>query len=247
MLAKKLSLLALPLITTLSLQAADPFNDPFFQDPFGDDIFKEMMQMQKNMDKMFDRMNHRIQQRSSGAVSPLGSYNMSIPRQFADKGDHYKMITNIPESKESHIDINTADGMMSITAKIIHENEKKTTGMVSRSKSVRMYQQAVPIPGDADETTIKTAYENGKLVISIKKKKGSTKSNTVLINGQEQQAKAQKNKTVQKALPTIRPELKKEFSKTVEKAEDKVNKIEDKEGNNTIKREKTDSDKHSVI
>jgi HSP20 family molecular chaperone IbpA len=243
MLVKKLSLLALPLVTTLSLQAADPF----FQDPFGDDIFKEMMKMQKNMDKMFDRMNHRMQQRSSGIVSPLGSYNMTVPSQFIDKGDHYKLITNIPGSKESHIDINTANGMMSITAKIIRENEKKTTGMISRSSSVQMYQQAVSMPHDADETTIKTAYENGKLVISINKKKGSTKTNTVLINGQEQQVETQKPKTIQTTVPTIRPELKKEFNKTPKKVEDKVNKIKNKEDNNTIKRENVNSDKHSTI
>jgi HSP20 family molecular chaperone IbpA len=165
---------------------------------------------------------------------------MTVPSQFIDKGDHYKLITNIPGSKESHIDINTANGMMSITAKIIRENEKKTTGMISRSSSVQMYQQAVSMPHDADETTIKTAYENGKLVISINKKKGSTKTNTVLINGQEQQVETQKPKT-------IRPELKKEFNKTPKKVEAKVNKIKNKEDNNTIKRENVISDKHSTI
>ena len=242
MLAKKLSLLALPLVTTLSLQAADPFNDPFFQDPFGDDIFKEMMQMQKNMDKMFDRMSQRMQQRSAGTISPLGTYKMTVQSQFIDKGDHYKMITNIPESKENHIDINTANGMMSITAKIIREEEKKTTGMVSRSSSVRMYQQAVAIPNDADEATIKTAYENGKLVITVNKKKGSTKTNTVLINGKEQQIKTQKNKTIQKTVPRIDPELKKEFNKT----QKKVDKINNKEANSTIKKEVIHSDKNSM-
>jgi HSP20 family molecular chaperone IbpA len=223
MLTKKLSLLALPLITMLSLQAADPFNDPFFKDPFGDDIFKEMLQMHKNMDKMFDRMNERMQKRSSGIVNPLGTYNMTIPSQFIDKNDHYKLITNIPESKENHIDINTANGMMSITAKIIREEENKTAGMVSRSSSVRMYQQAVSIPNDADEATIKTAYENGKLVISIDKKKGSTKTSTILINGKTQPTKTKKNETIQKTVPSIRPELKNEFNKTPKK-----------EGNNTI-------------
>lgn len=242
MLVKKLSLLALPMITTLSLQAADSFNDPFFQDPFGDDIFKEMMQMQTNMDKMFDRMHQRMQQRSAGTISPLGTYNMTVQSQFIDKGNHYKLITNIPESKENHIDINTANGMMSITAKIIRKEEKEAAGMVSRSSTVRMYQQAISIPNDADEATIKTAYKNRKLVISIDKKKGSTKTNTVLINGKEQQIKTQKNETTQKTLPSIRPELKKEFNNT----QKKVDKINNKEGNNRIKKEFIHSDKNSM-
>jgi HSP20 family molecular chaperone IbpA len=172
MFKKKLSLLLLPVVATLSLQAADPFNDPFFNDPFGDDIFKEMMQMQKEMDKMFERMHERMQQRTSGLVSPLGTYKMAVRNQLEDKGDHYELVTSIPESKENHIDINTANGMMSITAKIVEEQENKNANMVSQSRSVRMYQQSMTLPADADENSIQTAYKNGKLVVSIAKKKG---------------------------------------------------------------------------
>ncbi len=162
----------LPLVATFSLHASDPFNDPFFNDPFGDDIFKEMMQMQQNMDKMFERMNKRIQQRSSGLVSPLGTYKMAAQNQLADKGDHYELVTNIPQSKENHIDIKTENGVMSITAKIVQEQENKTANSVSQSRSVRMYQQSMTLPNNADEGAITTAYKNGKLVVSIAKKKG---------------------------------------------------------------------------
>ncbi len=162
----------LPLVATFSLHANDPFNDPFFNDPFGDDIFKEMMQMQQNMDKMFERMNKRIQQRSSGLVSPLGTYKMAAQNQLADKGDHYELVTNIPQSKENHIDIKTENGVMSITAKIVQEQENKTANSVSQSRSVRMYQQSMTLPNNADEGAITTAYKNGKLVVSIAKKKG---------------------------------------------------------------------------
>ena len=166
---KKFSLLMLPLVATLSLHANDPFNDPFFNDPFGDDIFKEMMQMQHDMDKMFERMHQRMQKRTSGLVSPLGTYKMAIRNQLEDKGDHYELVTNIPQSKENHIDINTQNGVMSITAKVVEEQKNKTGNMVSQSRSVRMYQQSMTLPKDADESTIKTAYKNGKLVVSIAK------------------------------------------------------------------------------
>jgi HSP20 family molecular chaperone IbpA len=117
----KKHLLILPFLTFFSLHAASPFDDPFFNDPFGDDIFKEMMQMQKEMDKMFERMQQRMDQRSSGLVNPLGTYKMAVQNQIVDKGDHYELLTSIPESKENHIDIKTASGMMHITAKIVEE------------------------------------------------------------------------------------------------------------------------------
>ena len=169
MLNKKLSLLVLPLLTTLSLQA----NDPFFQDPFGDDIFKEMMQMQQNMDKMFERMHQRIQQRSTNQIAPMGTYKIQQPSQFVDKRDHYEFVTTIPESKENQIDIHTENGVMAITAKIIQKQEHKTANSYSSSSSMRMYQQSVPLPNDADESSINMGYVDGKLVVSVNKKKGA--------------------------------------------------------------------------
>ena len=176
MFKKKFLLLALPFATILSLHANDPMNDPFFNDPFGDDIFKEMMQMQKNMDKMFERMQHRMNQRSSGQLSPLGTYKIAVPNQLVDKGNHYELLTNIPQSKENHIDINTANGMMNITAKIVQEKEQKNQYGVSQSRSVRMYQQSTSLPLDADDSAISTSYKNGKLVVNIGKKQGSVKA-----------------------------------------------------------------------
>jgi len=168
MLNKKLSLLVLPFVATLSLQA----NDPFMQDPFGDDIFKEMMQMQQNMDTMFQRMHNRMQQRSSKQIAPIGTYKIQQPNQFIDKGDHYEFVTTIPESKENQIDINTQNGVMSITAKIIQKHETKTANGYISSSSMRMYQQSMPLPQNADEGMINMAYIAGKLVVSVQKRKG---------------------------------------------------------------------------
>ena len=176
MLNKKLSLLVLPLIATLSLQA----NDPFFSDPFGDDIFKEMMQMQQNMNMMFERMDNRMQQRTTRQISPMGTYQVQQESQFIDKNDHYEFISTIPESKENQVDINTQNGVMSITAKIIQKQETKSANGYSSSSSMRMYQQSMPLPKDADGATITMAYVNGKLVVSVKKKKGLNSAKIVV-------------------------------------------------------------------
>ena len=177
MFRKKLSLLALPLVAAVSLQAQNPFNDPFFNDPFGDDIFKEMMQMQHQMDEMFQRMQQRINQRSARLVHPsMGMYKLAAQSDFVDKGDHYELVTNIPESKENHIDIRTQNGMITISAKIVHEEQQKTNGMVSTSKSIQSFQQSTSLPSDADEGKIKSEFKNGRLVITIGKKQGATVS-----------------------------------------------------------------------
>ena len=207
MLKKRLSLLALPLVAAVSLQAQaplnDPFNDPFFQDPFGDDIFKEMIEMQHRMDEMFSRMQQRINQRSSRLVHPtMGMYKLSAQSDFTDKGDHYELVTNIPESKENHIDIRTENGMLSISAKIVHEEQQKTNGMISTSKSVQSFQQSTSLPADADPAAIESTFKNGRLVITVGKKKGSTQqavTTSTAKNTQSATTSAQQNTTAPKA------------------------------------------------
>jgi HSP20 family protein len=174
MLHKKISFLVVPLITALSLQANDPFNDPFFKDPFGDDIFKEMMQMQRDMDKMFEKMHNRMQQRSTRQINPLGTFQIKSQSQFVDKGDHYAFISSIPESKENQIDIHTQNGVISITAKVVQTQENNTSNSYSSSSTMQMYQQSMPLPVDADEQSVNMKYEDGKLVITVQKKKGTT-------------------------------------------------------------------------
>jgi len=242
MLKKKLLLLTLPVVTALSLQASDPFNDPFFNDPFGDDIFKEMMQMQKEMDKMFERMHQRMNQRSSGLVSPLGTYRMAVQNQLVDKGDHYELVTNIPESKENHIDINTANGMMSITAKIVQEKEQKSQYGISQSRSVRMYQQSTSLPVDADESSIKTAYKDGKLIVTIGKKKSAVKPAKVgTVPTLMKRDKPTEKVVVPK--PTYeRKEVKKQENPKSTKEEKEQKNIPQKESNVTIKPMKIESD-----
>jgi HSP20 family protein len=103
-------------------------------------------------------------------------YKLSAQSDFVDKGDHYEMVTNIPESKENHIDIRTQNGMISISAKIVHEEEQKTNGMISTSKSIQSFQQSTSLPSDADEGKIKSEFKNGRLVIVIPKKQGAARA-----------------------------------------------------------------------
>ena len=218
MFRKKLSLLALPLVAAVSLQAQNPFNDPFFNDPFGDDIFKEMIQMQRQMDEMFQRMQQRINQRSARLVHPsMGMYKLAAQSDFTDKGDHYEMVTNIPESKENHIDIRTQNGMITISAKIVHEEQQKTNGMISTSKSIQSFQQSTSLPADADEGNIKSEFKNGRLVITIGKKQ-ETKTVSSPVKPQE---KISLPKVDEKLKEKAKPSGEEKKEETGKKAEEK--------------------------
>jgi len=166
MLGKKALLAMMALVTSLSLHA----NDPFFNDPFGDDIFKEMMQMQRDMDRMFERMHQRMQQRSTALISPIGTYKVARLSQFVDKGDYYEFKTDIPESKENTIKLSVDNHILTVDAKVVKKEETKRAGIVSYQSSMSMYQRALSLPADADESSMKSVYKDGYLVITFQKK-----------------------------------------------------------------------------
>ena len=169
MLSKKALAVLLSLAASVSLYA----NDPFSSDPFGDDIFKEMMQMQQQMDRMFEQMHKRIQQRSAALISPLGSYKIAQKSQFVDKGDHYELVTDIPKSKDNNIKISLQNHILNIDAKIIKKSESKSNGISSYQSYMSVYQRSISLPQDADESSMKSDYKNGYLVITFAKKKGA--------------------------------------------------------------------------
>jgi len=220
MLSKKFTAIALSLIAAVSLQAQhpyhDPFDDPFFQDPFGDDIFKEMLQMQRQMDEMFARMQQRINQRTARLIHPsMGMYKLSAQGAFVDKGDRYELVTNIPESKENRIDIRTQNGMLSVSAKIVHEEKQTTNGMVSTSRSIQSFNQSLTLPNDADESAVSSSFKNGRLVISVAKKKTVSAASTATAPAKPKVEKTQEKPVETKseketALPKIDEKLKKQ-------------------------------------
>ena len=166
MFRKNISLLLLSLATTVSLHASDPF----MSDPFGDDIFSEMMQMQKEMDRMFERMHQRMQQRSQALISPIGTYKVATQSQFVDRGDHYEFRTDIPESKENTINVSVSNHVLTVDAKVVKKEETKRAGVVSYQSYMSMYQRSLPLPVDADESSMENEYKGGYLTISFKKK-----------------------------------------------------------------------------
>jgi len=224
MLSKKLSLLVLPLVAAVSLQA----NDPFFNDPFGDDIFKEMYQMQKEMDKVFARMQERMNQRtqlwnkqihkSSMTANPMAFKNAG----FQDKGNYYAYNTQIPKNDNNQIDVSIENGILHLTASIESVQKTEKSHMKMQQHSMYMIQRSETLPVDADVNSLKGSYENGFFVITLQKKKAKAVPSISI--------KPRKTST---PLTPKGDETKKEKSANTEKVKTEKTKIEKKEGKTT--------------
>lgn len=172
MFRKKISLLVLPFMAMVTLQA----NDPFFNDPFGDDIFKEMYQMQKEMDKIFERMQERMDQRTKLWNYPtrqtfIPGNRMVTHSLLEDKGSHYEYNTQIPENKNNQIDISITNGVLHFKAKVDTVKKTDNPNMKMQQHYVSMIQRSETLPKDADPTSLKSEYKNGVLVLTLEKKK----------------------------------------------------------------------------
>ncbi len=169
MCSKKISLLVLPFMAVVLLQA----NDPFFDDPFGDDIFKEMYQMQKEMDKSFERMQERMEQRTKLWNYPTRQSFIPTKRHslLEDKGTYYEYNTQIPEGQNNQIDISIEDRILHLKATINTVKKTDNPNMKMQQRSMRMIQHSETLPKDADPTSLKSEYKNGVLVLTLEKKK----------------------------------------------------------------------------
>ncbi|MDY0403567.1 Hsp20 family protein [Sulfurovum sp.] len=177
MFKNKIIFLLVPLFGALTLQA----KDPFFDDPFGDDLFKEMYEMQKEMDKVFERMHQRMQQRSQQLSQPnmqfhLPSLNPSDKSMFIDKGTYYLYNTGVEANKDNEINLSVRDGVLTFRAKVTHTSQMKQQGVKSQQRYTSVMQRSETLPEDADTQSVKMEEENGMIVVTVQKRKGSPKS-----------------------------------------------------------------------
>lgn len=188
MFSKKIALFVLPFMTMASLQA----NDPFFNDPFGDDIFKEMYQMQKEMDKVFERMQERMDQRTKLWNYPtrqtfIPGNRMRTASLLEDKGIYYQYNTQIPENQNNQIDISINNGVLHLKATLDTVNKTNEPNMKMQEHYISMIQRSETLPKDADARSLKSAYKNGLLVLTLQKKKSLTQ--TVVKEKEEKKPK----------------------------------------------------------
>lgn len=177
MLKNKISLLLLPVVSAVALQA----NDPFFDDPFGDDLFKEMYEMQKEMDRVFERMHQRMEKRSQQLNQPNMQFHMpsmtpSNGSMFIDKGTHYLYNTGVEADKENEINLSVRDGVLTFRAKVTHRSQTQKQGVQSQQSYTSVMQRSQTLPEDADTQSIKMEEEKGMIVVKIRKKKPSQKA-----------------------------------------------------------------------
>jgi len=166
--------LFLPLIfSATALMASNNATMP--QDPFEqmDKLFqmqmKQMELMQKQMDEMF-----KVFEKSSfgnNKMPVVFSSGGMLSSGLKDKGDHYEIAIKVGKNKNTKVNVNAKDGLLTIKVEQSEKMENNSTNGLFKSYSSSSYMQSFTLPKDADPNKIDYKNKDGEIVVTIGKKK----------------------------------------------------------------------------
>lgn len=103
--------------------------------------------------------------------------------QETDK--QYKIALEVPGIEEKDIQITLDNDVLLVRGEKRQEQETKDGGFHRVERSYGSFQRALNLPADANQDTIKAAFKNGVLTITMEKREASTpqQGRSIPING----------------------------------------------------------------
>ncbi len=125
--------------------------------------------LRDEVDRLFDDFSFARPSRSIFAFAGLPDVVPAM--ELTDKKDRYELSLEIPGMEEKDIDIETADGVMTISGEKRQESEEKTDGYLVSERSYGSFKRQLTLPADVDPDAIKAKYASGVLKLTLKKDK----------------------------------------------------------------------------
>ena len=146
-----------------------------------------ILQLHREIDRLFD-----------DAFRGFGFPTLAMPRwpsdwpgmlkpaldiQETDK--QYKIALEVPGIEEKDIQITLDNDVLLVRGEKRQEQESKDGGFHRVERSYGSFQRALNLPADANQNTIKAAFKNGVLTITMEKREASApkQGRSIPING----------------------------------------------------------------
>ncbi|MDD5070318.1 MAG: Hsp20/alpha crystallin family protein [Candidatus Omnitrophica bacterium] len=142
-------------------------DDPGIWDPY-----KEISLMQDKMDKMFQESLNLRKSMNQG----LFQSDMSFDNDFKikEENDKYVIVLDMTGLDEAKVDVQIDREVITVKGQRKQEKVKEAENSYYSSKSYASFLRTIPLPNNADVSTMKTENRDGKLIITLNKK-GLTK------------------------------------------------------------------------
>lgn len=94
----------------------------------------------------------------------------------------YRLTAELPGLTEQDVEINVADGTLSISGEKKGEQERKEKGILVSERSYGSFRRQIALPADVDADTIKAAFKDGVLTVTLAKdEKAAARTRTIAI------------------------------------------------------------------
>lgn len=89
--------------------------------------------------------------------------------ELVEKGNGYQMTVEVPGIDEKDIDIELADGVLTISGEKHQESETKESGYLIQERSYGSFRRQITLPSDVDSNSLEAKVRDGVLKLDMKK------------------------------------------------------------------------------
>jgi HSP20 family protein len=123
--------------------------------------------LRDEIDRFFDDFQFGLPARSIFAFPPRAAVIPAM--ELAETEGGYELSVELPGIEEKDIDIEFADGILTISGEKREESEKKQNGYLMGERRYGSFRRQLTLPVDADPDTIEAKFTHGVLKLAMKK------------------------------------------------------------------------------
>jgi HSP20 family protein len=128
-----------------------------------------LTRLRDEIDRLFEDFSFARPPRS---IFAFGAPAALVPAmELAAKDGGYELTLELPGIEEKDIDIEFADGVLTVSGEKREESEKKDNGYLMSERRYGSFRRQLTLPSDADPDTIEAKFKRGVLKLEIKKDK----------------------------------------------------------------------------
>ena len=128
---------------------------------FGDRVFKEMHDIMTEMEREFNAMRKEYTQ----------DYKMPLVDMY-ETDDELVVLMELPGVRKEDITLNVSSNSIEVNAELSEEKEEQVKRYHKKERIIKRYYRSITLPVKVSTDNDKAKYENGMLVIRLKKEAG---------------------------------------------------------------------------
>lgn len=128
--------------------------------------------LRDEIDRLFDDFSFNRPARSVFAFPGFPAPSKPAV-ELVEKGDRYQMSVELPGIEQKDINIELADGVLTISGEKRETSETKESGYLISERSYGAFRRQVTLPADVDPDSLAAKMRDGVLKLEMKKDKAA--------------------------------------------------------------------------